>query len=63
MKIRMIVETGFAGCSHVDFQELPDDWDQMTEKEQEKYLEEAAQDHMANHISFSAYVVDDDVRE
>ena len=63
MKIRLCVETGFAGCEHVDFQDLPDDWEEMTEAEQNKYLDEAASDFMANHISYGAFVVDDDVKE
>jgi hypothetical protein len=63
MKIRLLVETGFAGCDYVDFTDLPDDWETMTEKEQQKYLDEAARDYMTNYINWCAYVVDDDVEE
>jgi hypothetical protein len=58
-KIRLYVDTGFAGCRHEDFQDLPDDWEEMSEEEHQKYLDEEAAVFLQNCISFGAYVVDD----
>ena len=55
-KIKMVVETGFAGCEHHGEMDLPDGWDKMNEKEQEAFLEEVARDHLSNTISYAAWV-------
>lgn len=60
-KIKLYVCTGFADCKHVDYHDIPDDeWDGMTQKEQEDLLDELAQDHMVNHIDYGAFVVEEE---
>jgi hypothetical protein len=60
VKIKIYVDTGFAGCRHVDFQDLPDDWEELSAEEREEYLDEAATDFRNNVINYGASVVDDD---
>ena len=59
-RIRLVIDTGFAGCQHEDFLDLPDDWETMSEEERQKYLDEEASDFLSNNINYSAYVVDDE---
>lgn len=60
VKIRLYIGTGFAGAEHVDYEYVDrSDWDSMSEEDREKYLEEAAQDFLGNHIDYSAVVVED----
>lgn len=55
----MHIGTGYVGAEHVDFIHVPDEWDEMTEKEREDYLDEAANEFLANQIEYGAWVVDD----
>lgn len=58
-KIKLYVNTGCAGCKHIDYHDIPDDeWDEMTEKEREELLDELAQDYLVNHIDYGAFVVE-----
>jgi len=59
-RIKLWISTGFAGAKHVSYENLPDDWDDMTEKEQQEYLDEESIAYMQNCIEFGAYVVDDE---
>ena len=58
-RIKMHIGTGYAGADHVDFIHVPDEWDEMTEKERQSYLDEVAKDFLGNNIEYSAWVVDD----
>lgn len=55
-RIRVWVETGFAGCNHEDYYPLPDNWDQMSEQEQQEHLDELAYEFRGNCIEYGAYV-------
>ncbi len=56
-KIRVYCELGM--YTREDRQELPDDWDEMSEDEQEEYLADSARIHMENHVDFGAHVVEE----
>jgi len=44
-----------------DILEVPrSEWDAMTDKEREEYLDQAAQDHLANEVEAYAYVAEDE---
>lgn len=58
-KIKVTVSTGFANCTHVDYQDIDDDeWAAMTENEQGRLLEDMAIDLQSNHVECSAFVVE-----
>jgi hypothetical protein len=59
-RIKLFIDTGSANARHIDYIDLPDDWDQMSGKDQEEYLDEEAQDFVSNYIEFGAVVVDED---
>jgi nitrogen regulatory protein PII-like uncharacterized protein len=59
VKIKITVETGFAGATHTDYDEVDrEDWDAMTKDEQEEYLDQAATDLRDNYVSCNAYVME-----
>jgi len=60
IKIRLSVETGFANCKHVDHEEVDRaEWEAMTEKQREEYLNQAAMDYLFNCVESSAWVVEE----
>ena len=61
MRIKVFINTGFANAKHEDVIEVPnEDWNGMTEKEREDFLDEEAEMFMANLIEAGAYPIDDD---
>ena len=57
VKIRLYVGTGFAGCDHEDIYEYPrEEWEVMTEEQQEKTLRELAMEYLWDTIDCSAWV-------
>lgn len=42
-----------------DYEELPDDWDNMSEEAKESYLNETAWNFLQNYADFGAVVEDD----
>lgn len=58
--IKITVDTGFAGATHYDECELPDDWDSLTQGQQEIILNEACETAISNYIDAYAEVVGDD---
>jgi hypothetical protein len=63
MKIKLYIEGKSEDCDHEAFEDLPDNWDAMSNEEKDNYLDEAAQGFLVNHVSYGAYVVDDDGKE
>ena len=59
-RIKIYINTGFAAGKHVDYDDLPEGWDDWTEEEREDHLNEVAQDFMSNRIDYGAYVVDEE---
>ena len=59
-RIKVHVDTGFVNASHTDYWELPENWDEMTEKEKEKELDESAKDYKNEVIESYAEVVEID---
>lgn len=57
-KIRKWIHTGYVGANHEDIEELPDDWDSLTEEERAKVLDEVANEYLCDRIDFGAEVVD-----
>ena len=61
VRIKLHVGTGFAGCNHSDYEEIPrKEWESMTEQDKEDYLSQAANDYLSNCIEWSAWVEDDE---
>lgn len=61
IKVKMYVHTGFANCKHEDEFEIDrDEWEEMDEKEREKYLDDVAQDYLGNCIDYGAYAEEDE---
>lgn len=58
-RIKMFIDTGFAGARHEDYTDFDDDiWAGMTEEAREKELDDIAQEYLVNHIECGAFVVD-----
>lgn len=61
VKIKLYIGTGFAGCDHRNVEYVDRaEWEAMTEKEQDNYLDQVAQDFLENHIDFSAWVEEEE---
>lgn len=58
-RIKVYLSIGYQTATHTDYLDLPDGWDEMTEEEREKELDEIATDFRDNLTEFSAEVVDD----
>lgn len=59
-RIRVSCEVNFAGCDIEDvYYDLPAEWDEMPEKEQDEYLTYLAVEELNNHASSGAWVVDE----
>ena len=56
--LKIHVDTGFVGAQHEDEVELPDDWDSLTEKEQELFKMECCQETINNFIDAWTEIVD-----
>ncbi len=50
MKIKVTVNTGFVGATHVDYYELPCNWDSLSQDKKENYMEELAKECMEEYI-------------
>ena len=57
--IKVYVGTGWANGDHVDYWELPDGWDDMSEKEQEETLNEYSLDYLYDCCEHYAEVVEE----
>jgi hypothetical protein len=53
--IKLHLSIGFTTCRE-DTEELPDDWDAMSPKEQEAYLDDVAGDFRDNYVEYSASI-------
>ncbi len=60
MKIKMTVSTGWANGEHVDYQELPPDWDNLSHQEKENYIHACAGEYMHEVCSAHGELVGDD---
>jgi|688.fasta_scaffold1383042_1 hypothetical protein len=59
VKIKITVETGFAGATHTDYDEVDrEDWEAMTEDERDEYLDEAAVTLRDNYVYCNAHVIE-----
>lgn len=60
-RIKLCVNTGFAGSKHVDYIDIDDaEWDLLSEEERDKQLDLLAVEFMNNHIGCDAYVMEED---
>ena len=58
VRIKSIVETGFSGCVHEEYHEYDrEEWDAMSEQEQQELLEELATTFRDNMVSCNAWVI------
>lgn len=55
--LKITIDTGFPGASYEDECELPANWDDMSEQEQEKYKDDSCDEAVFNYITASAEVV------
>lgn len=55
-KRRIVTYISLGNYKREDSEPLPENWDEMTEKEQREYLDDAAQTTLQNHADFGAYV-------
>lgn len=61
VRIKVVVNTGFATCKHEDIWEVDKGWwDSLSPEEQEKEMNECAMDFMHNVIEVAAWVVEED---
>jgi hypothetical protein len=58
--IKVQVSTGWANGDHTDYWELPNGWDEMSEKEQEDFLAECGQDYLFECCEGYADVVEEE---
>lgn len=59
-KIKLTVHTGYVGADHEDYTGLPEDWDDWSEHEQDKFLEEERLEFLYSCCESYAEVVDDE---
>ena len=57
--IKLNVSTGWANCDHNEDLELPDDWDDWSEDEQNKFLNDVAVGFLFECCECSAWVEDE----
>ena len=55
-QIKTVVNTGWANCDHTQTEELPDNWDEWSEKEQDEFLNEIAVEFLHNCCEAAAWV-------
>lgn len=61
MKIKLYVNTGFAGEGHSETVDVDDEfWNAMSKDEQEAFLDESAKECMFECIEFGAFAIDSD---
>lgn len=61
VRIKVVVSTGYATCSHEDIWEVEKSWwDSLSEEEQERQMDEYAIDFRNNVIELSAWVMEDE---
>jgi hypothetical protein len=58
-KIRVWYNSGWVGAHESDWEDLPEDWDDWSESEQEDYLDTAGRDMMQSRADYGAEVIDD----
>jgi len=57
IRIKLYVNTGYPSAKHEDYEEVDrEEWEALSEKQRDEWLEEAAQTYMANCIEYGAYV-------
>lgn len=60
VRIKVVVNTGFATCKHEDIWEVDKEWwDSLSPEEQEKEMDEYAMDFTHNVIEVAAWVVEE----
>lgn len=62
-KIKLMVSTGFANCEHVEYQELPEWWEELTSNEKDEFIQDSAREFYNECCEFSGKLVDEDEEE
>jgi hypothetical protein len=57
--IELKVSTGWANGTHVEQQDLPEDWEELTSEEKESILDEMATDFLHEKCQGYAHVVEE----
>ena len=55
-RIKIVVETGYVNCDHIDYMEIPYDWDEWSEKEKEQLLNVLALELLHKQVSCFAFL-------
>ena len=58
--LKLVVSTGWANGDHVDYQELPDDWDEMSAEEQRNFIDDCARDYLFECCESYGEIVDEE---
>lgn len=57
-KLEVGCEMNMQGAEDIDYLDLPDEWDAMTEDEREKWADEALETHVSNSLNTWHTIVD-----
>lgn len=55
-KIKVYARTTISGSSVEDEIDAPDNWDDLSEEEQQEILDESADTHLGNCVDYGAYI-------
>lgn len=58
-KIKVYARMRTLGSSCVEYRDVPDEWDTMTEAERRAYVEQCAKEHHDKCVDFGAFAVCD----
>lgn len=59
-QIKLTVSTGWAGGDHVDYVDLPDEWEELTERQQELLIDELGAGYLHEVCGCCGEVVDEE---
>ncbi len=60
MRIKLKVSTGWANGDHIDYVELPENWDSFTEGEKQKFIDDSSVEFLHECCECSGWLVEDD---
>lgn len=60
MRLKLTVETGFVGGEHIDYEELPEDWDKYSEPDRQKFIRDCCNDFIHDVCDVYGEIVEDE---
>ena len=61
-KIKVWLSIGLSNVDREDVFDVPDDWESMTKREQDDYIEDAVTDFRNNHLDYGGRVIEESDR-